>query len=252
MTEYGLQLYSVRDITPTDFEGALRRVAEMGYQTVEPAGFFGHSAEDVAGMLKKYGLTVCSTHTPCNEVFDNTEEVIAYHKAIGCKDIILPAISCSTKEKLDASITAINRAQPIIEKAGMRLHFHNHWREFVANDDGQIVMEELANRTKILFQIDIFWAFNAGKDPLQVLDQYRDRIHTVHLKDGFPRNPAENTEAVGKSLGQGIAPVAAVRKVAIERGLRMVVESEGLDPTGPAEVKRCIEYLKTLDAEDGI
>ena len=26
--EYGLQLYSVRDITPTDFEGALRQVAE--------------------------------------------------------------------------------------------------------------------------------------------------------------------------------------------------------------------------------
>jgi sugar phosphate isomerase/epimerase len=113
-------------------------------------------------------------------------------------------------------------------------------------------MEELAKRTKILFQIDIFWAFNAGKDPVQVLDQYRDRIRTVHLKDGFPHNLAENTEAVGKSLGQGIAPVAEVRKVAIERGLRMVVESEGLDPTGILEVKRCIDYLKELDAKDGI
>lgn len=248
---YGLQLYSVRDITKIDFEDALRQVAEMGYRTVEPAGFFGHSAEDVAEMLNKYGLTVCSTHTPCNEVFDNTEAVIAYHKAIGCKDIILPSISCSTKEHLDASIDAINRVQPIIEAEGMRLHFHNHWREFVPNEDGQIVMEELAKRTNILFQIDIFWAFNAGKDPLQVLDQYRDRIRTVHLKDGFPRNPAEGTEAVGKSLGLGIAPVAEVRKIAIERGLRMVVESEGLDPTGPEEVKRCIEYLKALDTKEG-
>ena len=28
--KYGLQLYSVRDITKDDFEGALKKVAEMG------------------------------------------------------------------------------------------------------------------------------------------------------------------------------------------------------------------------------
>ena len=28
--EYGLQMYSVRDITATDLEGALKQVAEMG------------------------------------------------------------------------------------------------------------------------------------------------------------------------------------------------------------------------------
>ena len=35
----------------------------MGYSMVEPAGFFGHPAEEVAAWLKKYGLTACSTHT---------------------------------------------------------------------------------------------------------------------------------------------------------------------------------------------
>ena len=43
--EYGLQLFSVRDITDKDLEGALKAVAEMGYKYVEYAGFFGHSAE---------------------------------------------------------------------------------------------------------------------------------------------------------------------------------------------------------------
>jgi sugar phosphate isomerase/epimerase len=42
--EYGLQLFSVRDITGNDLEGALKAVAELGYSSVEYAGFFGHSA----------------------------------------------------------------------------------------------------------------------------------------------------------------------------------------------------------------
>ena len=37
--EYGLQMYSVRDITKTDLEGAMKAVAEMGYTYVEFAGF---------------------------------------------------------------------------------------------------------------------------------------------------------------------------------------------------------------------
>ena len=63
MKEYGIQLYSLRDISKDDFEGMLKAVSEMGYKMVESAGFFGHSAETVKGWLDKYGLTMCSTHT---------------------------------------------------------------------------------------------------------------------------------------------------------------------------------------------
>ena len=42
--DYGLQLYSVRDMAKKDFEGTLKAVADLGYEFVEPAGFFGHSA----------------------------------------------------------------------------------------------------------------------------------------------------------------------------------------------------------------
>ena len=37
--EYGLQLFSVRDVTERDMEGALRQVAEMGYRSVEFAAW---------------------------------------------------------------------------------------------------------------------------------------------------------------------------------------------------------------------
>lgn len=246
---YGLQLYSVRDFAKENYEDTLRQVAEMGYTMVEPAGFFDHTAEEIAAMMKKYGLTVCSTHTGLDKLLQDLDGQIAYHKTIGCYDIIIPSGRFSTKEETAVLVENINRIQSVLEREGMRLHYHNHSKEFRPNADGQIVQQILAEQTNVLFEIDTFWAFNAGLRAIDVLEQYKDRIRCIHLKDGIPQdwsNP-EST-AAGKSLGSGKAPVEEVRRKAMELGLTMVVESEGLDPTGPEEVRRCIEYLKTLEA----
>ena len=61
--EYGLQMYSLRDITGDDLKGALKLVADMGYKYIEFAGFFGHKAEDVKAWLDEYGLVCSGTHT---------------------------------------------------------------------------------------------------------------------------------------------------------------------------------------------
>ena len=97
---------------------------------------------------------------------------------------------------------------------------------------------------RILFN-HTYWAFAAKKDPVEMITRLKDRIRLIHLKDGDGGHK-------GFSLGQGAAPVAAVRKKAIELGYTMVVESEGLDPDGVSEVRRCIEYLKELDASEGL
>ena len=246
--KYGLQLYSIRDMAEENFEKMLKTVAEMGYEMVESAGFFGHSAEDVKAMLDHYGLTLCSTHTTQREVFEKFERTLDYHKRVGCSDIILPAILFSTKEQVDYTVACINRYQPVLEAEGIRLHFHNHSGEFLPNKDGIIVFDELVNRTNVLLQIDTFWALNAGQDPIALMEKYRDRIRLIHLKDGIPADPAvPGSEAVGRSLGLGAAPVAEVRRKALELGFTMVVESEDLDPTGEEEVRRCIDYLRSLE-----
>ena len=103
--EYGLQLFSVRDVTERDMEGALRQVAEMGYRSVEFAGFFGHSAQEIKGWLDKYGLTASGTHTGMSELTgDKLQETIAYHQAIGCRNLIVPYESFATKGEIDAFI----------------------------------------------------------------------------------------------------------------------------------------------------
>ncbi|MBO7399226.1 MAG: sugar phosphate isomerase/epimerase [Clostridia bacterium] len=236
--DYGLQLFSVRDFTADDLEGTLAKVAEMGYKTVEFAGYFGHSGADIKRMLDENGLKAIGTHSGADGLRpEYIQESIAFHREIGCENYVIPGHDLSTAAKIDEFIEIVNRAQPILEAAGMKLHYHNHSHEFFPNADGQIIHEELEKRTDMMFEIDTYWAFNAGRDPVEMLERLKKRISLIHLKDGFKGG-------IGKSLGQGEAPVKAVLQKAVELGLGIIVESEGLDPDGISESRRCIEFLK--------
>ena len=223
--EYGLQLFSVRDVTEQDMEGALRQVAEMGYRSVEFAGFFGHSAQEIKGWLDKYGLTASGTHTGMSELTgDKLQETIAYHQAIGCRNLIVPYESFATKGEIDAFIQRVQQVEPQLNAAGITLHYHNHDHEFKPNQDGLIPEEELLARTNLLLEVDTYWVYAAGKDPVAFLQEHKDRIRVIHLKDG------KGGDACA-SLGQGIAPVAQVRQAAIQLGLEMAgLHLQPLDP----------------------
>lgn len=255
MTAYGLQMYSLRDVTEKDLRGSLKTVADMGYQYVEFAGFFGHAAEDVKQWLHENGLVCSGTHTGSDAIRpENIAATIAYHKAIGCKNLIIPGMDWSTAEKMEENLALLNTAQKTLAENGIALGYHNHSGEFLKREYGSVIEEEIIARTAVELEIDTFWAFNAGLDPVALCERLKDRIRVIHLKDGIP-TAAENLKkgtphegVIGKSLGSGKAPVEAVRRWAIANGVLMVVESEGLEPTGPQEVERCITYLRSLEA----
>lgn len=238
--EYGVQLYSVRDITKTDMRGALAKVARQGYSFVEFAGFFGIDAKEIAAWLKEYGLRVSGTHTGLKELLEKTEETINYHKQIGNTSIIVPYAELDTQAKLDAFIEDMNRLQKRLAKDGIRLGYHNHAQEFKPNKDGSVAFEQLVYRTTLDLEIDTFWAYAAGVDPVALLFRLKARVPVIHIKDGF-----ENGE--GMPLGRGTAPVKAVWEKAKDLGMAMVVESETLTPDGLTETDICIKYLRSLE-----
>ena len=239
--EYGLQMWSVRDAAEKDLANALKKVAEIGYKYIEFAGFFNHPAEEVKAMLDEYGLIVSGTHSSLADLDNDFAATVKYHKTLGNKNFIIGG-GFDTKEQLDATIGKINRYQPMLAAEGITLGYHNHDREFKPNKDGQIPHNEFEARTSIKFEIDTYWVFVAGCDPIGTVTRLKDmnRIEFIHLKDG-------TRDRKGLALGEGEAPVSAVRAKAIELGLRMIVESEGLQPTGLEEVTRCMNYLRSLE-----
>lgn len=252
--EYGLQMYSVRDVTHDSMRLALREVAEMGYKFVEFAGFFDYTAEQIKIWLDAFGLKCTSTHTNFLKITpDRIDETIRYHKIIGCDNLIIPGCDWSTPEKAKEVIDTFVFASKKLRENGIRFGYHNHSLEFFANPCGITFEDEVIAKTDAELEIDTFWLFNAGVDVIPYLEAHKDRISVIHLKDGIPsdadkKNYDQVNEGVqGLSLGSGKAPVKEVRDWALKNGVIMVVESEGLQPTGLEEVKRCIDYLESIE-----
>ncbi len=242
---YGLQLFSVRDITKENFEKALEEVSKLGYEYVEPAGFFGNSAEQVKEWLDKYNLKISGTHSHFGDLLEDFDATVKFHKTIGNKRYIIPGVDTATKDALDHAVSLFNKFGPMLAEHGIDLEYHNHHREFVPNIDGIYPDYYFWNKTKINFEIDTFWTFAADRYSPQILDEFKSRIQCIHLKDGIKMYDDDaKKQFQGKALGEGQAPVLDVIAKAKELGLVVVVESEGLDPTGLEEVGRCAEFLK--------
>lgn len=254
-TNYGLQMYSVRDFAEKSLKDTLEKVAKLGYKYIEFAGFFDNKAEEVKSWLDEFGLVCSGTHTGLPALTpENIDETIAYHKAIDCKNLIVPGCDWSSPEKRDEVLAALDFAQKKLAEAGIKLGYHNHSREFFPTPEGKIVFEdEILSKTDIELEIDTFWLFNAGINVIEYLEAHKDRIGVIHLKDGIPSAEEDKNfefchrNVKGMSVGSGKAPVDDVRAWAIKNNILMVIESESLDPNGIEEVKRCIEYLKKLD-----
>lgn len=239
--DYGIQLYSVRDGVERDYHETLRAVAALGYGQVELFGGMGPGAQTLKGWLSECGLTAFGTHTGADALApQRLAQTINEHQEIGCGRLIVPWHDFSTREKLDAFIALANAAGPALAAAGIALGFHNHASEFLPNQDGQIPYDELCRRTEIGMELDIYWAYDAGRDPLALMDALGRRLMAVHLKDGLPGGE-------GKPLGQGTAPVKAVWEKAREKRIPIIVESETLTPDGLTEAKICMDYLRELE-----
>lgn len=238
-TEYGLQLYSVRDAVAADMRTTLANVAEIGYKKVEFAGFGGLSAEELAEELRRNSLVAVGTHTGVDALSEEKlAATIAYHKTIGCHNLIIPSADTSTNQALESLIETVNRVQPLLEKEGITLHYHNHAVEWQPNQDGAIPELELFARTALRFEIDVYWTYVAGEDPVSRLQEFSDRVSLIHLKDG--------TKEAGTYLGRGHVPIPAIREWALAHGVDMIVESEDQTPDGITEVTACFRYLETL------
>lgn len=240
--EYGLQLYSVRDYKE-DFDYCFSRLNEFKYKFVEFAGYGNYSAAELKALLEKWDMTVIGAHVSADDIVADFENIVKFHKELGNTNIVIPAYHVHNNEYLNKLVKIINEYQPKFEAEGMKLHFHNHENEFKPNNDGTVPFEVLKNETKVLFEVDTFWVFYAGLDPVEFLKENRDRIELVHIKDGL----LDRRE--GKPLGQGKAPVKDCVNAALELGLPLIVESEEMRPNGIMEAKVSYKFLRKMDEE---
>lgn len=184
----GLQLYSVRDDMAKDFEGTLKKVAEMGYEYVEFAGFYGKSAEEIKELLDKYGLKCVSVHHGVDPFLTEGQKAVDYLKTIGVKYAVVPWYGPENhKGNPGWETTLVNfaRAAELLKNNGMILGYHNHDFEF-AKYEGKYLLDwlyETFPADLLEPEVDTCWVHYAGVNPAEYLLKYAGRMHVVHLKD---------------------------------------------------------------------
>jgi len=182
-----LQLYSVRKDCGKDIDATMEKVAKMGYQGVEFAGYYkyGSKPKELKKKLDSLGLVAAGTHIRTNSfIGDALKKTADFHAEIGCKYLICPGDGMFTnKEKSKELAEIYTKAAEYLKPLGMHCGFHNHKSEF--NKDGDKMYWELfAERTpkEVVLQLDAGWAFAAGQDPVKLIKQFPGRTGITHFK----------------------------------------------------------------------
>ncbi len=191
--EIGLQLFSIRDELKKDYEGALEKVASIGYENMELITRvvdnelqFGEGLSSVRlrHLLDSLGLKAVGCHVMPIEGMV-WESVIDSCLETGAKAFVIPFAMFNSRQDVVSLCWMLNQAAVLCEKKGIQFYYHNHFQEF-QEFDGQVVMDTLLENTDkdlVMFEFDSYWAVRAGQDPVAWLGKLGKRCDLLHQKD---------------------------------------------------------------------
>ena len=256
----GLQLYSVRDLLPTHFAGTLKQLGALGFQEVESAGYYNHTAAEVKQALADAGLKLVSAHYAYVALNKDLDKILDFHHQLGVSYLI-----CSYPGKAKAgdktpgfsmddwkwNADQFNTLGDKIKAAGMTFGYHNHSIEF-KETDGKTPLVELLERTdpsKVTFEMDCGWVIVGGSDPVQYLRKYPKRFSMLHVKD-FKRDAGAKGEPKIEELGLGDIDYRPIFVAAAEAGgiKHCFVEQEGFNVPPMQSLKIDADYMHKIGA----
>ena len=126
----GAQLYTVRDYAQTvpDLAVTLRKIAEMGYRTVQCSQVGPIDPYLIKEMLDENNLQCVMTHVAPDRLLNDLPTVIAEHRILGCTNIGLGAMPERYRGSLEGCLAMVRNFSPVarnIRDAGMQFHYHN-------------------------------------------------------------------------------------------------------------------------------
>ncbi len=249
ISDFGLQLYTLRDVIGDDPEEILRQVAEFGYKQIESyegqlGMFWGMGNTGFRQYLDELGLTMISSHA---NVFQDYEQKVEELAEIGVPYIVCPWIGAQdTIDDYIEMAATFNQLGEIANEAGLKFAYHNHAYTFheLEGEIPQAVLMDNTDPDLVEYQMDIYWVVAGGHDPVEWLQRYPGRFTSSHVKDF-----ANGEEPESVVLGTGEIDYPPLLQLAREAGMEyFIVEQEAYTNTTPIEaVRDNAEYLRSIE-----
>ena len=249
----GLQLYSVRELLPKDFDGTLAKVRAAGYTEVEAAGYYDRTAAQFRKAMDQAGLRCVSTHHPLGVLRPQLDALIEYGHALGLDYMI-----CSSSVRRDPASNGplnlddwrwvageFNRIGEKVKAAGMTFGYHNHTPEFGV-EGGTVLYDELLRLTDpklVVFEMDCGWVAATGRNPVEYLSKTPERFPLLHVKDMVRGTTGGFHSTV---MGRGVVDYRPILRAAT--GLKhYFIEQEEFDMDTIEALRLDAEYMRKLE-----
>ena len=184
----GAQLYTVRDACKDleSFAETLKRVADMGYTTVQVSGTCAYEGQWLKEELDKNGLKCVITHP--DGFLDDLDALCRKHKIFDCKYLGLGSYNFRGEDYEAVYPKFLELYKPVAQKIkenGQYFMYHNHAHEFTKLG-GKTILGKLSEDfapDELGFTLDTYWVQAGGGDPAQWIELLSGRVPCIHLKD---------------------------------------------------------------------
>ena len=237
--KFSIQLYTLRDLVKNqaDFLALFPKLKALGFDGVELGGdCHGINAADTRRALEDAGLIATGTHMNLDDLRPkNLQKTIDYCKTMGLTMIGIGGADHKTPKRAAKSCAVLKAASEFAAPQGITIYYHNHEGEFKPYKDGTLAIDLF--KTACALQIDTYWSFCAGVDNYAFLTENRERICSIHIKDGVGKDT--------RALGEGSCDLAAAVRGAKAIGLEwLVLENDTPKPDGLSDAARSMVWLK--------
>ena len=244
--EIGAQFYTVRDFCKnlTDFSESLKKVADIGYKTVQISGVCPYDPAWLAEELRKNDLRCVITHTPLERMQEDPAAVAADHDVFGCDCVGLGWYGMKDEQlqqDYDSAVALFRRVGQSMKDHGKYFMYHNHDAEF-RQLGGKPILQKLSEDVPadlMGFTLDTYWVQAGGGDPAWWLENLTGRVPCIHLKDfGYNRKMCV--------VGEGNLNFDRIFEKAEAAGTKyMLVEQDDCNGEDPFEcLRRSHDYLR--------
>jgi sugar phosphate isomerase/epimerase len=193
----GCQTWPVRDMIAKDFPGTIKQLAAAGFQTIELCSPVGYADSGFAGLAKysgaelrkilgDAGVTCISSHFGIDELRKNQDDRIAWAKAVGLTQMLVPSLDAGEKPTMDDVKRAADEYNKMGEKsakAGIQQGLHNEGFELSTVDGKRTydVLFDLLDPKLVKFQFQVS-TISQGYDAAEYFTKYPGRFVSMHVQ----------------------------------------------------------------------
>jgi sugar phosphate isomerase/epimerase len=287
----GIQLYTVQSELIRDFAGTLETLRHIGYRQVEPSGTLGRSPREFKDALDAAGLAVPSAHIlskaaqdamvdmatgrlTVNDAWEkvgaamdlaNIEPILAemfeQQSVLGNEYLVLAVLDSNllrSRAGIDRVVQAFDKAGQLCHDRGLEFAWHPHLDYGKATEKSAFDrILEATDPTRVLVEIDFFWAAMSQADIPSLLQRYGDRLRLGHVKDmadSVVASPGGFTDInvlpydIYADVGYGQIDYEALIPRAWQAGMRYFFVERDFTPHPIESARRSFSVLSNLVA----